>query len=75
DIEIQAGRYSECFGSQLLPGMVCPPIFIVPKPHSSKKYCLVNDHSAGAHSPNSFILVEEGHMCPGGLLDFGHCLR
>ncbi|KAF9516126.1 hypothetical protein BS47DRAFT_1293006, partial [Hydnum rufescens UP504] len=75
NIEIQAGRYSDCFGTRLLPGMVCPPIFTVPKPHSSKKYRLVNDHSAGAHSPNSFIPVEEGHMRPDNLLDFGHCLR
>jgi hypothetical protein len=75
NIEIEARQYSACFGSHLLPGMVSPPIFIVPKPHSSKKYCLVNDHSVGAHSPNSFIPVDEGHMCPDNLLDFRCCLH
>jgi hypothetical protein len=35
DKEIEAGRFSESFGTELLPGMYSMPIHAVPKPHSS----------------------------------------
>ena len=52
--EQEENRYSDSFGSQLLPGMYCMPIFVVPKPHSDK-FRLVNDHSASKFSLNSMI--------------------
>ena len=58
DAEIAAGRYSEGFGSQLLPGMYSTPVHAVPKPRS-EKLRLVNDHSAGPYSLNSMILRED----------------
>jgi hypothetical protein len=58
DAEIEAGRYSEGFGTELLPGMYSTPIHAVPKPRS-EKLRLVNDHSAGAYSLNSMILRED----------------
>ena len=58
DIEIAAGRYSEGFGSELLPGMYSTPIHAVPKPRSAKLR-LVNDHSAGPFSLNSMIARED----------------
>ena len=57
DIEIAAGRYSESFGKELLPGMYSTPIHAVPKPRSIKLR-LVNDHSAGPFSLNSMIACE-----------------
>ena len=58
DIEIEAGRYSESFGTELLPGMYSTPIHAVPKPRSAKLR-LVNDHSAGPFSLNSMIARED----------------
>ena len=58
DIEIEAGRYSESFGTELLPGMYNTPIHAVPKPRSAKLR-LVNDHSAGPFSLNSMIAHED----------------
>lgn len=58
DIEIDAGRYSVSFGSDLLPGMYSTPIHAVPKPRS-EKLRLVNDHSAGTYSLNSMIARED----------------
>ena len=58
DIEIEAGRYSESFGTELLPGMYNTPIHAVPKPRSAKLR-LVNDHSAGPFSLNSMIARED----------------
>jgi hypothetical protein len=52
--EIHAGRLSESFGTELLPGMYSVPIHAVPKPHSDKLR-LVVDHSAGDFSLNSMI--------------------
>jgi hypothetical protein len=54
DIELAEGRYSESFGTDLLPGMYSTPIHAVPKPRS-EKLRLVNDHSAGEFSLNSMI--------------------
>jgi hypothetical protein len=36
DIELAERRYSEVFGTNLLPGMYSTPIHAVPKPHSEK---------------------------------------
>ena len=58
DIEINAGRYSESFGTDLLPGMYSTPIHTTPKPRS-EKLRLVNDHSAGDFSLNSMIARED----------------
>ena len=58
DVEISAGRYSESFGTDLLPGMYSTPIHAVPKPRSAKLR-LVNDHSAGPYSLNSMISRED----------------
>jgi hypothetical protein len=58
DVEVAAGRYSEGFGSELLPGMYSTPVHTVPKPQS-EKLRLVNDHSAGPFSLNSMILRED----------------
>jgi hypothetical protein len=58
DIEIDADRYSESFGPDLLPGMYSTPIHAVPKPRSVKLR-LVNDHSAGPFSLNSMIARED----------------
>ena len=58
DAEIEAGRYSEGFRTNLLPGMYSTPVHAVPKPRS-EKLRLVNDHSAGAYSLNSMILRED----------------
>jgi hypothetical protein len=58
DIEINAGRYSNSFGTDLLPGMYSTPIHAVPKPRSEKMR-LVNDHSAGSFSLNSMIARED----------------
>lgn len=54
DIEIAAGRFSESFGKDLLPGMYSMPIHTVPKPRS-EKLRLVVDHSASKFSLNSMI--------------------
>ena len=58
DIEIDAGRYSESFGTDLLPGMYSTPVHAIPKPRS-EKLRLVNDHSAGQFSLNSMIDRED----------------
>ena len=58
DTEIAAGRYSESFGRDLLPGMYSTPIHAVPKPRSDKLR-LINDHSAGEFSLNSMIARED----------------
>jgi hypothetical protein len=58
DIEINAERYSESFGTDLLPGMYSTPIHAIPKPRS-EKLRLVNDHSAGPFSLNSMIARED----------------
>ena len=52
--EVTKNRYSPSFGSNLLPGMYCMPIYAVPKPHS-EKLRLVNDHSATKYSLNSMV--------------------
>jgi hypothetical protein len=58
DIEIAAGRYSEGFGPDLLPGMYSTPVHAVPKPRS-ENLRLVNDHSAGEFSLNSMIARDD----------------
>ena len=58
DIEIAAERYSEGFGTELLPGMYSTPVHVIPKPRSVKLR-LVNDHSVGPFSLNSMIARED----------------
>lgn len=55
--EIECERYSEPFGTALLPGMYSMPIHAVPKPGPSK-YRLVVDHSASDYSLNSMVSQE-----------------
>ncbi|RDX48892.1 hypothetical protein OH76DRAFT_1329068, partial [Lentinus brumalis] len=57
DEEIELGRYSDSFGTELLPGMYSMPIHVVPKPHSDKLR-LINNQSAGRFSLNSMIRPE-----------------
>ena len=56
--ELAKDRYSMSIGPNLLPGMFCMPIYVVPKPHSDKLH-LVNDHSASRFSLNSMINHDE----------------
>ena len=58
DKEIKAGRFSESFGCNLMPGMYSMPIHAVPKPHSDDLR-LVTNHSAGDFSLNSMIKRED----------------
>jgi hypothetical protein len=55
DDEISKGRFSQSFGTELLPGMYSMPIHAVPKPHS-ENLRLINDQSAGKFSLNSMII-------------------
>jgi hypothetical protein len=52
--ERDMGRISASFGKDLLPGMYCMPLYVVPKPHSDS-WRLVNDFSAGDFSLNSMV--------------------
>jgi len=52
--EVQKRRFSESFGTDLLPGMYCMPVHAVPKPGSTDLR-MVTDHSAGMYSLNSMI--------------------
>ncbi len=54
DIEISKGRFSPCFGTELLRGMYASPIHAVPKTDSTDLQ-MVTDHSAGDYSLNSMI--------------------
>ena len=58
DMEISEQRYSEGFGTTLLPGMYSTPIHSAPKPRSNKLR-LINDHSAGVFSLNSMIARDD----------------
>lgn len=63
-------RYSEPFGSELLPGMYSMPIHAVPKPHSDKLR-LINNHSAGLWSLNAMIDRGKVGMRPDNVQDLG----
>ncbi|KAL7278881.1 hypothetical protein ACG7TL_006712 [Trametes sanguinea] len=71
--EEAAGRYSEPFGSDLLPGMFSMPIHAVPKPHSDKLR-FINNHSAGKFSLNSMIDKGSVGMRPDNVQDLAHNL-
>ncbi|RDX39566.1 hypothetical protein OH76DRAFT_1367372, partial [Lentinus brumalis] len=75
DEEIRLGRYSHSLGPDLLPGMYCMPVHVVPKPHSDK-FRLINNQSAGRFSLNSMIRPE---AIKGAVLDgipaLGNALR
>ena len=72
--EEAAGRFSPAFGTELLPGMVCGPVFPVPKP-GTNKLRLVTDHSAGLHSLNSLIPEDSRSVRFDNLHDLGSSLR
>lgn len=63
DLEVQKGRFSESFGTSLLPGMYCMPIHAVPKPHSTDLR-MVTDQSAGEYSLNSMMHREDSPSYP-----------
>ncbi|KAF8583650.1 DNA/RNA polymerase [Ramaria rubella] len=74
DAEMAEERFSSPFGPDLLPGMYSTPIGVVPKPHSDKLR-LINDQSAGPHSPNSWVAKADMHICLDNLQDFGMSLQ
>lgn len=55
-IEVEAGRYSQPFGPDLMPGMYSSPVHAVPKPPDT--FRLINHQSYGEHSLNSMIPKE-----------------
>ena len=61
-VEQSRGRFSEAFGSTLLPGMYCMPIYAVPKPNSTD-LCLVTDQSYGSFSLNSMTWSSRPLQC------------
>lgn len=54
DEAIAAGRFSEPFGPDLLPGMYSTPVHAVPKPHSDD-FRMVSNMSARSYAPNQMI--------------------
>ena len=75
DKEVLAGRYSEDFGPDLLPGMYCSPIHTVPKP-GTDTLRLINDQSAGEFAPNSMISRDDiAGTCMDGIKSLGASLR
>src|SRR5882724_9628671 len=74
DEEIEAGRFSSSFGTELLPGMYSMPIGVVPKPHSTALR-LITDHSASDHVLNSFITRTDSSIKLDNLQHFGTILR
>ncbi len=54
DEEVLAGRFSQLFGPDLLPGMYSTPVHAVPKPHS-EDFCMVSNMSMGSFAPNCMI--------------------
>ena len=54
DEEVELGRWSEPFGTELLPGMHASPITAVPK-STPGKFRLIIDQSSGPHALNSTI--------------------
>jgi hypothetical protein len=72
--EEEAGRFSPAFGPGLLPGMVCGPVFPIPKPGTNKMR-LITDHSAGTHSLNSLIPEDCRSVRFDNLHDLGCALR
>ncbi|KAL6306384.1 hypothetical protein BKA93DRAFT_711167, partial [Sparassis latifolia] len=75
DAEIAADRWSEGFGTELLPGMYCMPVHTIPKPQSDKMR-LITDQSAGNFSLNSMISKESyPKTVMDGMATFGRVLR
>lgn len=75
DTEVAAGRYSEDFGPDLLPGMYCSPIHTIPKP-GTDTLRLINDQSDGDFSPNSMINRDDiAGTCMDGIKSLGASLR
>lgn len=70
--EMDAGRYSRPF-TQLYPGMRMDPIGAVPKPHSDGLR-LINNHSDGEKSLNSYIPKAEASVRYDNLADLGRNL-
>ena len=58
--EITKNCFSPTFGTDLLPGMYCMPIYAVPKTIWSPNLWMVTDQSAGAFSLNSWMEWDSG---------------
>lgn len=54
DEEIRLDRFSESFGTDLLPGMCAMAIHVIPKPHTTNLR-LISNLSAGEYAPNTMI--------------------
>jgi hypothetical protein len=74
EAEVAADRYSPNFGPDLLPGMYSMPLFVIPKPRTTK-WCVVVDHSAEPHSLNSCIPREKFSVTLDNMHDLGLALR
>ncbi|KAI3998269.1 hypothetical protein K525DRAFT_275391 [Schizophyllum commune Loenen D] len=72
--EVSLGRFSQPFGTMLLPGMSSVRVGVVPKPRSDK-FRLIVDHSAGDFSLNSLIPKEDGKVVLDTLHNLGFALR
>jgi len=73
--EVQLGRYSEAFGTDLLLGMYSSPVHTVPKSGSTDLH-LINDQSASEFSPNSMINSEAvAGTCMDGIKSLGASLH
>ena len=73
--EVDVGRYSPPFGTDLLPGMYSMPIHAVPKPRSAK-FRLVTDHSAGQYALNRMISRDDiAGVTLDNVHDLGQALR
>jgi hypothetical protein len=58
EIERNKQRFSDNFGTELLPGMYCMPVYAVPKPDGSD-FRMITDQSSGEFSLNSMIDRED----------------
>jgi len=75
DKEVAAGRYSDEFGPELLPGMYCSPIHTVPKP-GTDTFRLINDQSSWRVLPHSMIDCDDiAGTCMDGIKSLGASLR
>lgn len=70
--EFELGRFSKPFGKQLLPGMVCMPVFII---HRNGKFRMITDHSFGPYSLNSLIDKDHRSFPLASMQSFGRILR
>ncbi|EIN03874.1 hypothetical protein PUNSTDRAFT_22768, partial [Punctularia strigosozonata HHB-11173 SS5] len=73
DKEVESGRWSMAFGTELMDGMYSMPIGVVPKGENS--FRLVNDDSAGEFSVNAMIPRVRPSIPMDNVIDLGAILR